>query len=124
MIEIVNTERELVEVVAEGKLTHEDYQKVLPELEAVIEEHGTMRCLVELRDIEGMEPEAVAADLKFDFQHRERIDRCALVADEAWQRKVGEVWGQVMPGVELKVFAREDLREAEKWVRNRAGDTV
>ena len=38
-----------------GKILHRDYQQFVPMLEKLIEEHGSVRCLVEMIDFHGIE---------------------------------------------------------------------
>lgn len=38
-----------------GKLLHQDYQQFVPRLEKLIEEHGSIRCLVEMTDLHGIQ---------------------------------------------------------------------
>ena len=36
-----------------GKLQHRDYERFVPRLEPSIQEHGTIRCLVQMTDLHG-----------------------------------------------------------------------
>ena len=38
-----------------GKLLHQDYQQFVPMLETLIEQHGKVRCLIEMIDFHGFE---------------------------------------------------------------------
>ena len=38
-----------------GKILHRDYQQFVPMLEKLIEEHGSVRCLIEMTDFHGIE---------------------------------------------------------------------
>ncbi len=62
----------------------------MPLLEKLIEDHGSVRCLVELTDLHGIEPRALWDEIKFDVHHARQIERCAVVGDRRW-----EAW---MPG--------------------------
>lgn len=42
-----------------GKLAHQDYGRFVPLLGKLIEDHGSVRCLVELTDLRGIEPRAL-----------------------------------------------------------------
>ena len=66
-----------------GKLLHEDYQQFIPKLEALIEEHGSIRCLVEMTEFHGFELRALWDELKFDTTHASKIERCAVVGNKA-----------------------------------------
>src|SRR5271165_3989232 len=62
-----------------GKLAHQDYERFVPLLEKLIEDHGSVRCLVELTDLHGIEPRALWDEIKFDVRHARQIERCAVV---------------------------------------------
>lgn len=42
-----------------GKLAHQDYERFVPLLGKLIEDHGSVRCLVDLTDLQGIEPRAL-----------------------------------------------------------------
>ena len=48
-----------------GKLLHQDYERFVPLLEKLIEEHGSVRCLVEMTDLHGIELRALWDEIKF-----------------------------------------------------------
>ena len=68
-----------------GKLLHEDYQQFVPTLEKLIEEHGAVRCLIEMADLQGIELRALWDEIKFDVCHARQIERCAVIGDRAWE---------------------------------------
>ena len=58
-----------------GKLLHRDYQQFVPMLEKLIEEHGSVRCLIEMTDFHGIELRALWDEIKFDVRHARQIER-------------------------------------------------
>ena len=68
-----------------GKLLHRDYQQFVPMLEQLIEEHGSVRCFIEMTDFRGVELRALWDEIKFDVRHARQIERCAVVGDRTWQ---------------------------------------
>ena len=68
-----------------GKLLHQDYELFVPALEKLIEKHGSIRCLVEMIDLHGIELRALWDEIKFDVRHARQIERCAVVGDKAWE---------------------------------------
>ena len=59
--------------------------RFVPRLEKLIEEHGSIRCLVEMTDLHGIELRALWDEIKFDVRHARQIERCAVVGDRAWE---------------------------------------
>lgn len=117
MIHIDKQEGNVIEVTVDGKLLHEDYLQVLPVFERIIDEHGVLRCLIEIRHITGMQPRAMLDDLKFDIKHARQIERCAVVSDVSWHAWMTKLWGVFMPRCEVRAFQSEDRSLAATWVR-------
>ena len=117
MIRIIRTEGPLVECEVGGRITHEDYEGILPDLEKVIAEHGALRCVVRMGEIEWIQPRAIMDDLTFDVRHAGDREKVALVTDTRWQEWVTRVWGALLPTVAVKCFAPEDFDQAEAWAR-------
>jgi len=74
----------------------------VPLLEKLIEDHGSVRCLVELTDLHGIEPRALWDEIKFDVHHARQIERCAVVGDRRW-----EAW---MTRLSRPIFVRAEIR--------------
>ena len=47
------------------------------------------------------------------FRVVRRFERAAVLVDEAWLRKASEIEGALIPGLELRVFERDQEAEAE-----------
>ena len=45
-----------------------------------------------------------------------RFDRCAVLADQDWIRAIGELKGNLMPGLEIRGFAPGQEADAEAWL--------
>lgn len=50
------------------------------------------------------------------FKMVKKFDRIAVLADQSWVRKVGEIEGALIPGVTIKAFERSDDGAAEAWL--------
>jgi universal stress protein A len=107
----------VVALHATGRLTHEDYEKLVPMLLEVIEEHGAIRCLIDLTGLERIEPRAVLDELRFDLKHGKEVARCAVVGDHAWERWATETARPLFRNADVAFFAPEDLEQAAEWVR-------
>jgi hypothetical protein len=68
-----------------GKLTKEDYQRFVPEVERLVRQHGKIRMLVQMHDFHGWTAGALWEDIKFDLKHFAHIERLALVGDRKWE---------------------------------------
>ena len=72
-------DEKLVEVELSGKLTREDYDRFVPELERLFKQHGRIRLLVIMRDFHGWKLAALWQDIKFDLHHFKNFERIAIV---------------------------------------------
>ncbi len=117
MIEVIKREDDVVELAVNGMILHDDYERVLPEFEDIIAKHGSMRCLIEVGHISGMQPRAVLDDLKFDMKHARDIRRCAIVSEANWHAWLTRLWGWFMPKCEVETFKPDRRAEAAAWVR-------
>ncbi len=58
----VEKEGKTLEILANGKLSQEDYKKLIPEVERLIKEHGKINILFEMSQFHGWEPGALWED--------------------------------------------------------------
>lgn len=120
MIEVLpESETDVLAVAVSGKLMSEDYDKLRLECGLRVDRHENFDLLVELRDVEGAEPEAVIEDLSFLKEYRSHLRRLAIVTEETlWQRAadlLGKPFGVVL-GMEVERF--DDRIGAWKWLRS------
>ena len=120
MFEVIDkwTGGDVVALRVTGKVLHEDYEKLVPKLEAFIGEHGAIRCLVEIVDLEGVSLRAVWDELSFDLKHADDVTRCAVVGDRAWERWATAAAKPIFRRAEVRYFPREDLERAVEWIRD------
>ena len=117
------TKGDVVALRVTGKVLHEDYETLVPELEALIAEHGAIRCLIEIDDIEGVELRAIWDELRFDLKHATDVVRCAVVGDRGWERWATAAARPIFRRAEVRFFERQDLEEAIQWVREESTGT-
>ena len=80
-------------------------------------EHGRMLCRV--RDFELPSLGALGVELSHMpelFGMIGRFDRVAVLADETWIQRLGQIENAVIPGIEIKVFAGDATADAEAWL--------
>jgi hypothetical protein len=100
---------------ASGKLAAEDYRDVLlPALERAAAT-GEVRCVIIMREFQGMSAGAVWEDLKVGVEHLRAWKRIALVTDIAWMAHMTAIFGWMTPG-EVKHFPLDQREAALVWV--------
>jgi hypothetical protein len=106
----------LLVVRASGKLTREDYQHFVPEVERQVGRHGKVRILFDMHDFHGWTAGALWDDIKFDWKHFRDIERLALVGEKAWERGMA-VFCRPFTTARLRYFDRSEADRAEAWLQ-------
>jgi len=118
MIEInVGTPENLVIAIAHGKVTADDYEKVLiPAIEAKLKTQKKVRLLYQLdKDFAGFTAGAIWDDAKLGLRHLTAFEAIALVADVHWIADAVKLFGFFVR-CPVKVFASDKRIDAEEWV--------
>ena len=118
MLRIDNpNENKVLTVLASGTLTKEDYLRLLPGLEKMLEKHGTLRFFIKLEDFSGFKLGALWEDIKFDYKHKNQYGKTAILGDKKW-----EEWGTKISKIffdsEMKFFYKDQSNEAWNWVNS------
>jgi hypothetical protein len=117
--------QDVVGVEAHGKVTAEDYERVLvPAVDAVSARAGGggVRLLYVLgHEVPDYTAGAAWEDAKLGLGHLRSWERIAIVGDADWLRHAVHGLGWLMPG-EIKVFALEELDSARAWVTSMLPD--
>ncbi len=99
-----------------GRLLHRDYEEFVPKIEELIAAHGSVRCLVEMADLHGIELRALWDEIRFDIRHARRIERCAVVGDRAWEAWMTRLSRPIFSNAEIRYFDRSEREKAWEWI--------
>jgi hypothetical protein len=117
MIKILTqTSEKVLAIQLSGKLLHRDYQEFVPMLEKRIEEHGSVRCFIELTDFEGIEFHALWDEFKFDAQHARQIERCAIVGDREWESWMTKLSRPIFSNAKIQFYDLAERDKAWEWI--------
>ena len=100
-----------------GRLTHEEYQEFLPELESLIKHYGKISLLIELDQFEGAELVAMKDDLKFGLGSEDKFEKIALIGEKLWERWAVAI-SKPFVGAEMKYFDKRSSQDAWDWLRS------
>ncbi len=102
-------------ITIKGKLTHEDYQKLIPLIENAIVgvKEPKIKVLVDAREFEGWELRAAWDDLKFGLKHNKEFTKLAFVGDKEWEKYAIKISNWFMSG-EMKYF--DSMDKAVEWL--------
>ncbi|CAA6807689.1 MAG: Unknown protein [uncultured Thiotrichaceae bacterium] len=108
-----------IAIRASGKLTHEDYQVFLPQLETHMRTFEQVSILLELDNFSGWELDAAKDDFNFGMSHWAGFERIAIVGDKAWEYWMTLMAKPFISQGEVQYFNRENLQDAWDWLRER-----
>jgi len=108
-----------VDIEFSGKLDTDEMKAALDELESKTQGIENGRMLYRVGDF--ALPTLGAIGIEFSrlpamFGLIRRFDRCAVLADQEWIKKVSEIEGALIPGVEIKGFGLDEEDAAEAWL--------
>jgi hypothetical protein len=106
-----------------GKLTKEDYQQFVPEIERLIQKEGKLRILVQMHDFHGWTMGALWEDIKFDLKHFGHIERLALVGERKWEAGMA-VFCKPFTRATIRYFDEAHSEEAQRWIKEGLPQTV
>jgi hypothetical protein len=116
---IAGTPENLVIAIGHGKITADDYEKVLiPAIEEKLYSHKKIRLLYQLADdFHGFSAGAIWDDAKIGLGHTTEFEAIAVVTDVHWIIKTVEFFSFFMR-CPVKAFRNEQMSEAMDWVAN------
>ena len=110
-------DEKFVKVHVSEKLTKEDYQHLVPEMERLIKERGKVRLLFEMSDFHGWEASALWEDIKFDLKHFSDFDRLAVVGEKKWQEGMTH-FCRPFTTAKIRYFDHSQADEARTWLES------
>lgn len=100
---------------AEGRLTRDDIQTFVSELDDKLAHHETIGIVTDVTRLDGMTLAAVAEDFQAELKYLgewERFPRMAMIAADGFLKTAAETFGALLPQIELRVFAPHEREEA------------
>jgi len=121
MFEITIKGPDRLDIHYSGKLDTESMKSALDDFINQSEgiEHGKMLFTVDDYALPTMG--AIAIEMSYIpqmFKFIKQFDRAAILADQDWLKKISELEGLLIPGLEIKAFNRNEEAEAEAWLNS------
>jgi len=117
MLTIQKIEKQLVRINAVGKLTVADYDRALPELNNLMDQHECIQFLIILTDFKGWELGALWQDVHFDQKYLDKFGRTAIVGENLLEKWGTELSQRFYPS-EIRYF--ESPVPAKSWLLDAA----
>ncbi len=109
-------EGKVLHVRVSDKLTREDYERLVPEFQKLIEWHGKIRILMKMDHFHGWTAGALWDDIKVAFKHFNDVERIAMVGDKAWEKGMS-VFCKPFTTATIRYFEHARIGEAREWIR-------
>jgi len=119
MFKVVKNGANRIDIELNGKLNSNDMKVAIEDLLSSSKdiEHGLMLYRIEEFDIPTFG--AIAVEFSYLpqlFKLVRRFDRAAVLANISWVKKVSEIEGALIPGLEIKAFNMDEKAKAENWL--------
>jgi len=101
--------------VTEDKIDLAQFEALLPEVEALITEHGRINLLFHIKSMKGYGVKEFAADVKFTVKHWNDIGKVAIVSDKDWWGVAARI-DNLFTKWEERYFDSSELDKAWAWV--------
>ena len=114
-IERVNKEF-FLSLKATGKLTHDDYEKINPMIDAALEgvSDPKIKVYIDGSEFEGWELRAAWDDFKLGLKRGNEFEKIAIFGNKKWQEYSAKIGSWFMSG-EVKYF--DDADDALSWLQ-------
>ena len=98
-----------------GKLTHADYEMIIPMLENSIKDVGdpNIKIIVDMTDFEGWEMRAAWDDFKLGVKHNHEFSKIALIGNKKWEELMAKVSNWFISG-DIQYF--ENRQDGLSWL--------
>ena len=118
MIKKSLNEKNILGFEISGKLTDEDFESFVPEIETNLKKHEKLRLLVVFTEFKGWDLHALWEDIKFDFKHFNDFEKIALVGETNWQKWMS-IFCKPFTMARVKYFEKDEIVEAMEWLERK-----
>ena len=122
MLEIIDTEHDVIAARVSGKIIGSDLDAIMDRLDKAMAAPGKVHVFVETKGIEGIELSGLPTYMRRAmplFGKLDRFGRVAVVADQAWIRAGTRLESALLPSISYRVYMPDERDEALDWVLGR-----
>lgn len=99
-----------------GDISKEDYATLVPEVQAVVDEQGSVKLLLDMEQFKSEKPEAWGSDFSFGHTYRKQIEKMAIVGDKKWEKGLAKL-AEPFYAREAQYFHTADIADAWSWLK-------
>lgn len=121
MFKVSQTGKDRLDITMSGKLNSEEMKDALDELVDKSKDIHDGKLLYDVVDFHLPSLGAIVIEfsrLPVMFGWIRKFKRAAVMVDNKWIKKISEIEGALIPGIEIKGFDRDQKDEAETWLAN------
>lgn len=118
MIEMLSAPDHVGAYRVSGRITGEEYDRLVGDLEARLARHQKIGVYVDLMGFEDMTAEAAFKDVRYGLSKLgdlKRFPREAVVTDKQWVKALVRFVDPLIPHVEVRAFPPEEREAAMAW---------
>ncbi|EAQ36914.1 hypothetical protein NB311A_07188 [Nitrobacter sp. Nb-311A] len=119
VIEILPSPDNVFAIHVSGRLTGEDYDRMLAAIEAKLKAHERIFMFVDMIGFDDMTAEAFRKDISYSFGKLgewHRFARNALVTDKQWMKLLAKAAALFLPQLQIQTFEPSDRDAAWAWL--------
>ena len=119
MFKVTLNGKNRIDIQLSGKLDSDQMRTALDDLVDKSDDIDNGKMLYDVIDFHMPSLSAIAIEfsrLPEMFGLIRKFSKAAVLSDKSWIKKVSELEGVLMPGLEIKAFSRDQREEAEAWL--------
>jgi hypothetical protein len=105
-----------IEIELHDKLSKDDFQHFVPQIEEQIRQHGKLRILLHMQDFHGWTAGGLWEEIKFDLKHFTHLERIAFVGDQRWEANLSK-FCKPFTSAEIRFFPPAQIDQARAWLQ-------
>lgn len=111
-----DSQARVVELTVRGRITHADFEELVPKLEAELE-RGPLSLVEVIESFEGFDARTIWDGMRFDLAHWSEFRRVAVVTDLTWFSPFTKLT-DALTHLQVKEFPLKDIEAARDWARD------
>ena len=98
-------------------VTKEDFKKLVPEVQALVEKEGTISLLLDMTKFKWEDIDAWGDDLNFSRKYRGKISKMVVIGDKTWEKWLTKLVEPFYHSVKAKFFYPNNIDAAWTWLK-------
>jgi SpoIIAA-like len=105
-----------LKITAPEKLRSDDFRELAPQIDALMNQHGTIRLLIDASRLDGWENlAAFESHLEFVRSHQHKVERIAVILGHEWQHWLVAAFKMFLHP-SIRAYEKNQEGEALQWI--------